>query len=606
MRTNLFVSILCITLVLLAACGPVAQAPAPTSVPPTAAPAPEPTVAGAPDTAAADAAAAEVAALVAGALVNPWKWTTLNTATDPVLIDAPELYQITFQADGTLAIMADCNTATGTYSLDGFTITIEVGATTLAACPGDSRSEQFLQLLGEATQMVPVQGRLFITLQSADDVMLFDAVLTTVVDLCGDEALAINSIEDMLAPELSAQLDQGLVSLVQSAPRPGPGAVMLIITPQGRYFKSAGVADVTTCAPLAADSAYQIGSNTKLMTSAILFQLQEEGVLTTADPLSKWLPELAAQLPNGDQITIDMLLTHTSGLHDYFEVPTADGLTIADGATNKAMLTRAFTPEELVTLAAESGLSDFAPGAEGRWNYSNTGYILLGLIIEQATGKTYEANLNERIFAPLGLEQTYLQTGQPEPGALPQAYYRSPFGFTTGEWNASQGWSAGAVVSTPTEFAAFLKALFTGELFTQPETLELMQQHSAAGVDVLGPGTIYGHGMLNNQGVLGHGGQTLGFQSDGGYIPDQDLTIVLWANAAESNVSRTIVPTLAAALGGTAQVEPADHDDARRVVRVIPNGAQRSEESNRAGGTDSSLALGMTTQVTPGAIGRRP
>jgi D-alanyl-D-alanine carboxypeptidase len=381
---------------------------------------------------------------------------------------------------------------------------------------------------------------------------------------------------------------------------------MLIITPQGRYFKSAGVADVTTCAPLAADSAYQIGSNTKLMTSAILFQLQEEGVLTTADPLSKWLPELAAQLPNGDQITIDMLLTHTSGLHDYFEVPTADGLTIADGATNKAMLTRAFTPEELVTLAAESGLSDFAPGAEGRWNYSNTGYILLGLIIEQATGKTYEANLNERIFAPLGLEQTYLQTGQPEPGALPQAYYRSPFGFTTGEWNASQGWSAGAVVSTPTEFAAFLKALFTGELFTQPETLELMQQHSAAGVDVLGPGTIYGHGMLNNQGVLGHGGQTLGFQSDGGYIPDQDLTIVLWANAAESNVSRTIVPTLAAALGGTAQVEPADHDDARRVVRVIPNGAQRSEESNRAGGTDSSLALGMTTQVTPGAIGRRP
>ena len=160
----------------------------------------------------------------------------------------------------------------------------------------------------------------------------------------------------------------------------------------GRYFKSTGVSDVSTCDPLPADSPFQIGSNTKMMTSAMLFQLQEEGVLSTSDLLSKWLPDLAAQLPNGDQITgdvvtIDMLMTHTSGLHDYFDLPTEDGTTIEDGEKDKAMLTRAFTPEELVTLVADSGLSDFEPGAEGQWNYSNTGYILLGLIIEEATGK---------------------------------------------------------------------------------------------------------------------------------------------------------------------------------------------------------------------------
>ena len=149
--------------------------------------------------------------------------------------------------------------------------------------------------------------------------MILDAVITTVVDLCGEQALAINTIEDTLAPEISAMLDQGLVSLVQDGARPGPGAVMLIITPEGRYFKSTGVSDVTTCDPLPADSPYQIGSNTKMMTSAILFQLQEEGVLSTTDLLSKWLPDLAAQLPYGDQITIDMMLTHTSGLHDYFD-----------------------------------------------------------------------------------------------------------------------------------------------------------------------------------------------------------------------------------------------------------------------------------------------
>ena len=501
--------------------------------------------------AAVDAAALQ--AMVAGAMANPWKWTTLTTATEEVTVETPASYMVTFKDDGTVNIKADCNDASGTYTLDGANVTIQVGAATPAACPGDSRSEQFLQLLGDAAQMLPINGKLYITLKTEGSTMLLDAVITTVVDLCGEEALAITTIEDTLSPEISAQLDQALVSLVQAAPRPGPGASMLIITPEGRYFKSTGVADVTTCDPLPADSPYQIGSNTKMMTSAILFQLQEEGVLSTADLLSKWLPDLAAQLPNGDKITIDMLLTHTSGLHDYFEVSTEDGLTIADGATDKIILTRAFTPEELVTLVAGSGLSDFEPGAEGQWNYSNTGYILLGLIIEKATGKSYEENLQERILEPLNLEQTYLQTGQPEAGALPQAYYKSPFDFTTGEWNASQGWSAGAVVSTPEEFAAFLKALFTGKLFQQPETLELMQQHTSAGVDALGPGAVYAHGMLNNNGVLGHGGQTLGFQSDGGYVPDKDVTIVMWSNAAESNVSRTIVPGIAAAVLGDEQ-----------------------------------------------------
>ena len=109
------------------------------------------------------------------------------------------------------------------------------------------------------------------------------------------------------------------------------------------------------------------------------------------------------------------------------------------------------------------------------------------------------------------------------------------------------------MVSTPDDFATFLKALFTGKLFTDPATLDLMKEHTAAGVDALGPGAVYAHGMLDNNGVLGHGGQTLGFQSDGGIIPDKDVTIVLWSNAAESNVSRLIVPAIAALAAGTEQ-----------------------------------------------------
>lgn len=554
--------------------------------------------------AAADAAALQ--AMVAGVMANPWKWTALTTATEEVTVETPASYMVTFKDDGTVDIKADCNDAAGTYTLDGANVTIEVGAATLAACPGDSRSEQFLQLLGDAAQMLPFNGKLYITLKTEGSTMLLDAVLTTAADLCGEQALAINTIEDTLSPEISAQLDQALVSLVQAAPRPGPGASMLIITPEGRYFKSTGVADVTTCDPLPADSPFQIGSNTKMMTSAILFQLQEEGVLSTADPLSKWLPDLAAQLPNGDKITIDMLLTHTSGLPDYFSVPAEDGATIADGEKNKAMLTRGFTPEELVTLVADSGLSDFEPGAEGQWKYSNTGYILLGLIIEKATGKSYEENLQERIFEPLNLERTYLQTGQPEAGALPQAYFHSPFDYTTSEWNASQGWSAGAVVSTPEEFAVFMKALFTGQLFKDPATFDLMQQHTAASVDKLGAGIVYAHGMTDNNGVLGHGGETLGFLSDGGYVPDKDVTIVMWSNTAESNVIRPLVPAIASVVAGagqTGQVAPPRYEPLAECFAQPPEGLNVDLDldcgyvvvpESRSGASDGEVKLGFT------------
>lgn len=497
--------------------------------------------------AAAAAEAAQLAALVAGIKANPWKWTNYSSTTDEVTVEAPANYMVTFKDDGTLDIKADCNDASGTYTLDGANVTIEIGAATLAAlraCPGDSRGEQFLQLLGDAAQLLPVNGKLYVTLKTEGSSMVLDAVVTTVADLCGEQALAINTIADTLDPKIGATLDKALVNFLQAGTKSAPGVSMLVITPNGRYFKSAGVADTATCAPLPADSAYEIGSNTKMMTSAIIFQLQEEGVLSTTDLLSKWLPDLAASLPNGDKITIDMMLSHTSGLMDYFDVEASDG-TIADGTHDKAMLTRAFTPEELVKRVADSGQSYFAPGVEGQWHYSNTGYALLGLIIEKATGKSYEENLRTRIFEPLGLKQTYLLTGQPKPGALPHAYYQQPFDYTTDEWNASQGWAAGAVVSTPDEFAAFLKALFAGKLYKQPATLDLMKAHTAAGVNALGQGTVYAHGMLDNNGVLGHGGQTLGFQSDGGYIPDKDVTIVMWSNSATSAVNRLVVPALA-------------------------------------------------------------
>ena len=97
-----------------------------------------------------------------------------------------------------------------------------------------------------------------------------------------------------------------------------------------------------------------------------------------------------------------------------------------------------------------------------------------------------------------------------------------------------------------------------------------MKEHTEAGVDALAPGTIYAHGMLDNNGVLGHGGQTLGFLSDGGYIPDEDVTIVIWSNAAESNVQRAIVPAIAGAVIGADQAGQTDQTGQVALPRFEP------------------------------------
>jgi D-alanyl-D-alanine carboxypeptidase len=486
----------------------------------------------------------------------PWLWTSYLNLPESGEVSNQDQYRLTFAEDGTLTIKADCNTAAGSYAVAGDgAVSIQLGPVTMAACATESLSDKMLKALGQAgalnVSQTPQGPVLVVTTGSG--ILLFAPAFPNAIDQCGDKAKAINTVETVestLGISVTAQLDEMLLSLLHGGVRAAPGVAFFIDTPQGRYFKSTGVSDVKTCAPLIANSHYQIGSNTKMMTAAMIFQLQEEGKLSTTDLLSKWLPEWAAKIPNGDKITLDMLLTHTSGIYDYIDGASGDG-PLAAIVRDRDLLVKSFTPEELVQLAIDNGKPISAPGTG--FHYSNTGYVLLGMIIEKLTGLSYDENLKARVFEPLGLKNTYLQAGQPEPLALPQGYTSLPFDYTSGEWNASQGWAAGAVVSTPEDFAAFLKGLFTGKLFKNADTLALMLANNKAGVNALGPGMTYGHGMMNNNGVLGHGGQTPGFQSDGGYIPDKDVTMVFWSNSSENNVNRTLVPAVAQVIADSGQ-----------------------------------------------------
>lgn len=339
---------------------------------------------------------------------------------------------------------------------------------------------------------------------------------------------AQNELPEGLTTQLDAFLQSQVYADGGNPKIAAPGLVLLVDTPDGRYLNAAGVANLEDGTPMEVNDHLQIGSNTKSMTIVLLMQLVEQGLLTLDDPLSKWLSEQAAILPNGDQITIRQMAQHTAGLWDY-----ADGV-IGGGLSDPAMLEKSYTPEELVQYAADNGTSYFAPGAEGQWRYSNTGYVLLGMIIEKITGEKLGDLMQERIFEPLGMKSAVLIEGVPQEGEITTHgyYWVGEERVDTTNWNASQGWAAGAAAMTAEDLATYAAALGASEFFQKPETLAQMLEFDPNAKSV---GFPYGLGLGDFTGdgaFWGHAGQTLGFQSLWYTNPEKGIRVVGLSNSA--------------------------------------------------------------------------
>ena len=370
---------------------------------------------------------------------------------------------------------------------------------------------------------------------------------TGVVAVCGEDALTITAADDQPEDETTLALDDLLRQFItfpedatqalQVGGVPAPGAVIYVDSPSGRYLRSVGVSDLESCESFDPTTPFPIGSNTKMMTATVIYQLQEEGLLSTSDLVSDYLPDLIALWPGADSITIDMLLSHTSGLPDYLnsQSPTAIGARIG---VEEGIISTGFTPQELVENSAEADPALlFEPGSAGNWSYSNTGYIMLGLIIEQVTGQSYIDNVNKRIIEPLGLEHTVLVDGiAPADLGLVKQYLIDAISKTliaeVSDWDYSQAWSAGNVVSTAEDLGTFVKALNSGDLFQNEDTLAAYLTRAAPGYTNETDDFYYVHGGYYRGGFWGHGGQTLGTESDPGYNPDEDTIIVVWSNTA--------------------------------------------------------------------------
>lgn len=350
-------------------------------------------------------------------------------------------------------------------------------------------------------------------------------------------ALAYNN------PALAASLQQVLDNAAASPHH--PGVVMLISLPeQGTWVGASGFSDRAMQTPLHPDDRFRIASITKTFVATVVLQLVQEGTLRLDDTVERWVPGL---VPNGHVITIRHLLSHTSGLYDYL-----------DGAFEHRYFAqnplRVWRPLELVRHGVAHN-PYFAPGEPGRWKYSNTNYVLLGMIIERSTGSTLAHELRSRLFVPLGLHQTFLEDYEDIPGGFVHGYIGS--GDYT--YASLSTWAAGGIVSNATDLATFAQALFTGRLLN-PEMMDQM----LAFTDLSGY-PVYGLGVARNveefalatQGVMpspsrypliyGHTGGLSGFKSVVGYLPDRRITVVVLMN----QMSVPIIPIVLEGLDAT-------------------------------------------------------
>ncbi|OOQ93185.1 serine hydrolase domain-containing protein [Bacillus cereus] len=269
---------------------------------------------------------------------------------------------------------------------------------------------------------------------------------------------------------------------------------------------AAGVADLGTKKPMKADFRFRIGSVTKTFTATVVLQLAGENRLNLDDSIEKWLPGvIQGNGYDGNQITIRQILNHTSGIAEYLRSKDADMMN-----TKKS-----YTAEELVKM----GLSlppDFAPGKG--WSYSNTGYVLLGILIEKVTGNSYAEEIEKRIIEPLELSNTFLPGNSTViPGTNHARGYIQPDGASELKdvtyYNPSIASSAGDMISTADDLNKFFSSLLGGKLLKENQ-LKQMLTSVPTGREDLGNGYglgIYETKLPNGVSVWGHTGGIPGF-----------------------------------------------------------------------------------------------
>lgn len=311
--------------------------------------------------------------------------------------------------------------------------------------------------------------------------------------------------------------------LEETYPADGPGAAVIVVRDNKVLFRSAsGMADMELGVPLSPDNVFRLGSITKQFTAAGILLLEEQGKLSVSDNINKYLPDYPTQ---GHTIKIDNLLSHTSGIFNYTDIP---------GYFDGVAIRKDVTTEELIEVFANLPM-DFAPGE--KFNYSNSGYVLLGAIIEKVSGQTYADFMQTAIFDKLGLKHSYY--GGPQI-ILNRAHgYQGEAGnySNAGYLSMTQPHGAGALLSTVDDLAKWSNALFGGELLSKASLKKMTTDFELNNGEHTGYAFGLAVGERFGEPEITHNGGIHGFSTNGIWLPKQKIYVAVLSNNADSGAA---------------------------------------------------------------------
>ncbi len=322
-----------------------------------------------------------------------------------------------------------------------------------------------------------------------------------------------------------------------------PGAALLVMKDGNVLMRKAyGMANLELGVELEPDMIFRIGSMTKQFTAVAILVLVEQGRIALSDPIVKFFPAYPVQ---GRGVTVEQLLTHTSGIPNYTSL-----------SEWQPLMRKDMNLTELIDVFKDKP-REFVPGEH--WKYSNSGYILLGAIIEKASGLTYEAFLKKNILDPLGLKHTfYGSVSRVIHGRVP-GYEAEPDGtfLNAGYISMTQPYAAGSLLSNVDDLAAWNQALLAGRLIKR-ETLE--KAWTAYKLKD-GTSTGYGYGWSIGESfgsrVITQGGDINGFASGGILFPEEKLFVALLTNSEAYELRPGRIASRIAALAlGKSSSEP--------------------------------------------------
>ena len=314
----------------------------------------------------------------------------------------------------------------------------------------------------------------------------------------------------ILTEAVKAQLETAADSVFAELKPPGMIA-LISVEGEGDYLIKRGVSNMETGRPMSEDYYFRIGSNTKTLVGTAVLILVDEGKIKLDTPIATYLPEY--NIPNGDRITVRMLGNMTSGLFNY-----TDDAAFFAPLIGSSGYSYAYTPGELLT-ASFSHLPNFEPGA--RYEYCNTNIVLLGLLLEKATGKPAKQVIQEKVIQPMGLTHTYW----PDSGSQTEPYthgYTSALGNTIDatNWNPSWGYTAGILISTFADMKIWAKAVAEGSLLSKQMQAERFQWVNGH----------YGFCVMKAGNWIGHAGTIFGYNSHVLYNAEKKITYIVLVN----------------------------------------------------------------------------